>query len=386
MKHLFALLAALALMLAGCSLPGAATSDAESGGDTKTITDVLGRELTVPAHPQRILLGGQRELYTTAILNPENPMDKVAAWPDDLLENDPDTYHAYVEKFPALADLPVTGELWDNSFSLEQALQTRPEVFVISASSYEAAQEAGIVEGFEDAGVPTVVIDYFVDPVAHTAPSVRIMGQLFEQEDRAERFVTYYDQKIAHVRDALAAAHPEPTSMFLWRAPGYFDCCQTFRDSNLAKLVTLAGGDNVGDHLLEGEQGTLSPEAVAKADPDVIIATGANWSPDASSVKPGTYVPLGYELSRADAAAAWQGVINQQPVISELRAVKDKRAFVAWHHFYDSPYNFLAVEWFAQALHPELFADLDPQADYVELHERFLPVEARGTFWAGLPE
>ena len=36
-------------------------------------------------------------------------------------------------------------------------------------------------------------------------------------------------------------------------------------------------------------------------------------------------------------------------------------------------------------MHPDLFADIDPQADMKELHEKFLPVEASGTFWTGLP-
>jgi iron complex transport system substrate-binding protein len=56
-----------------------------------------------------------------------------------------------------------------------------------------------------------------------------------------------------------------------------------------------------------------------------------------------------------------------------------------WHHFYDSPYNGLAVVWFAKWLHPELFADVDPDAMVRELHQRFLPLPARGAFWTGLP-
>ena len=68
-----------------------------------------------------------------------------------------------------------------------------------------------------------------------------------------------------------------------------------------------------------------------------------------------------------------------------MRTVKNKRAYAAWHHFYDSPYNFLAVEWFAQAIHPREFADLEPERDFQELHTRFLPVDANGTFWTGLP-
>jgi hypothetical protein len=33
-------------------------------------------------------------------------------------------------------------------------------------------------------------------------------------------------------------------------------------------------------------------------------------------------------------------------------------------------------------LHGDAFAALDPQATWVEFHERFMPFEASGVFWA----
>lgn len=380
-RTIIATVVALVLTLTACS----PQKSADSTTGTQTLTDALGRTVEIPKNPDRILLGGQRELYTTAILNPDNPLDKIVAWPNDLLENDPDTYHAYAEKFPKLKEIQTTGEIWDNSFSLEQALQTRPQVFVISASSFKAAEEAGIISGFEKAGIPTVVIDYFVEPIKNTVPSIRIMGQLFGQQQRAEEFVKFYESKIKNVTDTLERTKPQEQRVFLWRAPGYFDCCQTFKESNLAKIVTAAGGTNLGDNLLSSQQGTLSPEAVAKAAPDVVIATGANWSSESSPAKPGTYVPLGYSADPKSVAQEWKKVLAKQTVINQVQAVKSKRAYVAWHHFYDSPYNFLAVEWFAQAIHPREFADLEPERDFQELHTRFLPVDANGTFWTGLP-
>ena len=382
-----ALLASTAVLGAGCSALGGSSREQAGAtkGATRSITDVLGRTLTVPAQPTRIMLGGQRDLYTTALLNKENPLDKVLAWPKDLLDNDPGTYRTYVKKFPALEKIPRIGEVWDGSFNLEHALQLRPEVFVISASSFEDATQKGIVSGLEKAGVPTVVTDFFVDPVTHTVPSMRIMGTLFGREKQAQAFIDFYEKRAATIRDRLAQRKPEPTRAFLWRAPGYFECCATFKQSNLAKLVTAAGGRSIGDSLLKAEQGRLSPEAVAAAKPQVILATGADWSAAATPATKGSFVPLGYSESAADAAAAWKRVIDEQPVLRASGHVAAKRAFAAWHHFYDSPYNILALEWFAKALHPELFADLDPQATFRELHETFLPVPAQGTFWTGLP-
>lgn len=137
--------------------------------------------------------------------------------------------------------------------------------------------------------------------------------------------------------------------------------------------------------MIDAKQGQVSPEALAEKDPDVIIATGADWTGAKQQPKKNGFVPLGYDESTEQAAKDFQRVVDGQPVLKEMRTVKNKRAYAAWHHFYDSPYNYLAIEWFAKAMHPDLFSDVDPQADLEELHEKFLPVEASGTFWTGLP-
>lgn len=381
-KMIFAALLAVSLvLLAACS---GGNEGASAGGEKRTVVDALGREVNVPKNVERILMGGQKMLYTTALLNPENPTEKIAAWPEDLKENDKATYDRYAEKFPQIKDIPTTGEIYNNTMSLEQALESRPDVFVVNAGVFDAAKDAGIVDGLEKAGVPTVTVDYFIDPVKNTVPSIRMMGQLLGREKQAEDFITYYEQKVHSVTDLLAEKKPTPTPTFLWRAPGYFDCCSTFAKSNLAQIVNFAGGKNLGDDMIDAKQGQVSPEALAGKNPEVIIATGADWDQGKTPVKEGAYVPLGYSESKPEAQKALGEVVGKQPAVREVKAVKNKRTFVAWHHFYDSPYNFLAVEMFAKAMHPSLFSDIDVDREVRDLHDKFLPIEATGTFWAGL--
>lgn len=376
----FLLVAAL-VALTACSND---TNNAAADGEKRIVVDALGREVEVPQNVERILMGGQKMLYTTALLNPDNPTDKIVAWPEDLTENDKATFDRYAEKFPEVKEIPTTGEIYNNTMSLEQALEARPDVFVVNAGVFDAAKDAGIVAGLEKAGVPTVTVDYFIDPVKNTVPSIRMMGQLMGRETQAEEFIDYYEQKVSAVTDRLAEKKPNPTPTFLWRAPGYFDCCSTFANSNLAQIVSLAGGENLGDSMIDAKQGQVSPEALAGKNPDVIIATGADWDQGKTPVKAGSYVPLGYTESKEDAQNALREVVDKQPAVREVSAVKNKRTYVAWHHFYDSPYNFLAVEMFAKAMHPDLFGDINPDQEVRELHEKFLPIEASGTFWAGL--
>lgn len=381
---LTAILASITLGLTACTNSGSEDTSAQKHNDTREIVDALGREVTVPEDIDRVLMGGQKMLYTTAFLNKENPTDKIVAWPEDLQENDGATFDRYAEKFPEIKDITTTGEVYNNTMSLEQVLETRPDVFVVNAGVFDAAQDAGLIEGLEKAGIPTLTVDYFIDPVKNTVPSIRMMGQLMDREKEAEEFIDYYEQKVEMVTDRLKEADAAPTPTFLWRAPGYFECCSTFAKSNLAQIVELAGGENISDDMIDAKQGQVSPEAIAGKNPEVIIATGADWAQDRTPVKPGSYVPLGYDESPEDAVSDLKEVIDRQPAVRETDAVKNHRTFAAWHHFYDSPYNFLAIEMFAKATHPELFVDIDPAQEVKELHEKFLPIDASGTFWTGL--
>ena len=50
-----------------------------------------------------------------------------------------------------------------------------------------------------------------------------------------------------------------------------------------------------------------------------------------------------------------------------------------YHQFYQSPYHFVAIQALAKWIHPDKFKDLDPQATYQELHQKFLPIRADRT-------
>jgi iron complex transport system substrate-binding protein len=366
-----------------CAGSSPSSGPASGGGPETTVTDVLGRQVTLHLPSSRILLGGSRMLYTTALLNPADPAANVVGWPNDLQQNDPDTYNRYAAKFPQVAQVPVLGQLPNGSFSAEKAIDLRPDVFVISAANFPAARDAGTIDQLDRAGIPTVVTDFFVDPLRNTVPSVQLMGRIFGREQAATAYTDWYQATMNRVRARLDAAHPAPTPVFFWRAPGYYDCCSTFARSNLAQLVTWAGGANLGDQLLNSPQGTLSPETVLSRNEPVVIATGADWV--AGAAQPDNVVKLGYDETPQAAQQQLQNVIARQPGFGDLAAVKNKQVHVAWHHFYDSPYNVLAAEWFAKWLHPELFGDVDPATTMTDLHQRFLPVAPGGTFSTELP-
>jgi iron complex transport system substrate-binding protein len=71
----------------------------------------------------------------------------------------------------------------------------------------------------------------------------------------------------------------------------------------------------------------------------------------------------------------------KRPQIAPLRAVRERRAYAIWHHFYNSPFNVVAVQAMAKWLHPALFADLDPRTTFDTMVRRFQPIPLQGEYW-----
>ena len=57
-----------------------------------TLTDIAGREVTLPEMPDKIILGEGRMMYSIAAITDGNPFEKIVGWKDDLILYDPDAF------------------------------------------------------------------------------------------------------------------------------------------------------------------------------------------------------------------------------------------------------------------------------------------------------
>lgn len=367
--------------LVGCGRSGPSI---QSG--TLTVTDIAARTVEIKAPVQRMLLGESRLLYLTALLDRDDPASRIVAWPNDLRLNDPDTYQQYKAKFPKVETIPEIGSLSSGSFDTEAAISLRPDVVVLTKSQYQNAQDSGVIATFQRVGIPTVVVDFRDKPLETTVPSVELLGTIMGRGQQAKAFVDYYNQQVGLVRARVANLQGQRPTTFLYRAAGLTECCATFGRSNLGDLIEAAGGINLGTVKLPGASGTLSREGVLAEDPDLLIATGADWtnSPSAQDRNRDVdFVALGYDATVQETRAQL-ATLTRHPGWSQLSSVRDGRFHAVWHQFYGSPYNFVVLQQFAKWQHPQLFADLDPERTFRELHERFLPIPYSGTFWVSL--
>ena len=89
---------------------------------------------------------------------------------------------------------------------------------------------------------------------------------------------------------------------------------------------------------------------------------------------------LGSGVDAETAQASFQTMIAA-PGFSALRAVREGRAAGIWHMFNDSPAHIALIEYLAKSFHPDLFADVDPDATMAQVNARFSPVTVPGIWW-----
>lgn len=376
MTTLRRLLGAAALALAGLA------AIAPAAAETLTVTDVLGRKVEVAAPVKRVILGEGRQMYFVAALDREDPFKRVVAWRDDLPKADPDSYKQYLARYPQIAKLPTFGGMKEGAFDIEQAIALKPDVLFMNVEAQVANDEARLVEKLAGVGIPVVYVDFREKPMLNTEPSMRLIGKLFDKEKVAEEFISFRAAEIAKITDTLSRAKDlKKPLVMMERAAGFSDdCCMSFGNENFGKMVEIAGGINLAAKLIPGTFGTVNAEAVVAANPDVVIITGGNWG---AYVPNGKWVGLGPGTDLGEAKRKLKA-LSERPAFAQTKAVKDGNVHAIWHQFYNSPYQFVAIQEIAKWLHPELFPNLDADATLKAMHERFLPLPYEPGYWVSL--
>lgn len=372
MRRIRSALQAVIAVLA-MSIPAAATAEEQPAEQRApiTVTDLAGREVTLNAPVQRILLGEGRQLYLIASLDSKDPLARIVAWRNDLIQADPATYAQYLEAFPKLATLPAFPGQENGLLDIESTIVQKPDVVLLNLEAMRANEDAKYIEKLAELKIPVLYVDFRHYPLKNTEPTIRLLGKIMGREARAEEIIEFRHQAMARVTDVIARAKPERPKVFIERIGGYADdCCLTFGAENFGKYVELAGGHNIGSDILSTTFGQLNPEQVIAANPEHVVVTSADWE---AYVPGGHWIPLG---PGADPKVTSQKLewFTSRSAYTDIAAQKTGNFHGIWHQFYNSPYEFFAVQQLARWFHPDLFADLDPDATFAEYHRRFLPI------------
>ncbi|AXO15284.1 ABC transporter substrate-binding protein [Thalassospira indica] len=357
-----------------------------SAGETVTLTDIAGREVTVEVPVKHMILGEGRFLPSIGILDPENPVRWIAGMMGDFKSLDPASFAQYREKFPEIDDIPLVGRQNEETFSVEKAITVKPDVaiFGMSGGHGPGSTSHEVLSVMGAAHIPVVMIDFRAKPFENTPKSIRLLGKLMGREEQAEAFVKFYEENLQKVTSRTAKITEKP-SVFLESRVGLAEnCCEAMGNEMIGKFVTLAGGKNIFGDTIPGVISQVSVEQVIVSDPDVYITTAigsAGLDADANAKR----IVLGAKTN-ADQARASLANSMERTGLPLLSAVKSNQVYSVWHHVYNNPINVFALQAMAKWLHPDIYADLDPDAELATFFERFQAVDLNGVYWIGLDD
>lgn len=360
-----------------------AFAGAASGAATHEVTDLAGRKVQVPVQIERVMLGEGRLLPALALIERGDPTRRLVAMMGEFELLDPAGYAQWRARFPALDRVQRIGRSSAGSVSVEQVIAARPQlaIFGLGGGHGPSDRDRETIARLEAVGTAVVFIDFRHDPLRNATRSIRLLGEIFGERERAASFIADYDAALARVTTRLAAAKPPAPSVFLENRVGLSEgCCDTMVGL-VGLLLDAAGGSNIARGLVPGEYGTLNPEFLIARQPDVYIGTGIGA--EATADKHPLRIVLGAGASETAARASLQRAVQRRGV-AQLAAVKNGRAYAIWHHFYNSPFNVAAVQAMAKWLHPALFADLDPRATLADFYARYQPIPLDGVYWVAL--
>lgn len=130
--------------------------------------------------------------------------------------------------------------------------------------------------------------------------------------------------------------------------------------------------------MIPGDVGNVNIEHLLSQQPDRYLATAIGSANQSSAASP--YVLLGPDVSEAQARDSLQRAANAM-LVRNLTAVQKGEMFGVWHHFYNSPFNVTALAAMAKWLHPETFADMEPERLLADFYRDFQPVPFQGIYW-----
>lgn len=338
----------------------------------------LGPQLQAPA--RRIVLAQGRMLPALSIVDPAIA-SKLVGWASDLSSMYAAESAAWQAKFPVLGKLPVVGRGRPETLSLERVLALNPDLVIYSrqvAGSPASYARNTTFQTLVKAGISVLVVDFFMQPLDNTIPSLQALAQALGTSAHAQPFVRDYTQRLDRISQRLAQAKPKLPQVFVHAHAGSADCCFSPGKGTFDDFVRHAGGHNLGADLLSAATGQVAREMVLRLQPDVYIATGTDTQHGTGKFM------IGPNIGARQAASGLREVIRLSQ-LDTLEAVTRGQAHGFWHGFNDTPAHVVLIEALAKWLHPKLFADLDPEATLRDINQRYFQVPLQGTFWTDLP-
>jgi len=335
-----------------------------------TVTDVDGQNLVISHEPKHVVLQDGRDILGLALLDRDNPFQRLVAWNNLLKKSDGRTWQLLDKKWPDAANILDMGFSDQGEVNVESVIAEKPDLLIAQLRAKPALAQAGVLAKMNELGIPVVFIDTMFKPVENTPRSIQLLGTILNRESQAKEYVDFYQAHYHQITERVANVKKPPQVFIEAKAGlgGLDSCCFTHAHVGWGGLVEAVGARNIGSELLPGPTGDIAMEKVISLQPDVYIVSGSQWAQ-----KNNAAVPFGYGVTQQQVNVAFR-LMEKRTGFSELSAIKNHRFYGIYHNFYNHPYNIVGMEYLAKFIYPHLFNDLDPARTYDDILLRFTKI------------
>ncbi len=384
MKKTIAILLALLMLLSLAACGGTATestvsttaSAGETNSGTMEVTDLKGRTVTLPANIERVVVTFNLEEYLA--VTGEAGVDKLVGWSHKYWKGRrDDAYNAYTKALPALESIPDVG--YNGDISIEAIISLQPDVVLASATgaNYNALEPA--FDLLHQAGIEVVFFNFHKQTIETHQQSIQLIGKVMGQEERAAELARLYEEQMNLVYDRLKdLADEDRPSVYMEFSRGPSVIGNSWSEQMWGAQIRECGGVNIAAGQ-EGASVDVPAEQVLAANPDYIIMSGCLQSDDTDNVV------MGYGADR-ELAREHLEAYKSRDGWSSLNAVKNNNMGAIYHDLSRHIFDFAGAQFLAKTLHPDLFADIDPEANLAKFFSDYMPVELDGVWTLLLKE
>lgn len=292
--------------------------------ETREITDMAGRKVTVPTaeNIESVFSAGPVAAIFLYMVVP----DKLLGWNYEL--ND-------VEKSIILdkyQDLPNFG--MGDAVNYEAVIAANPTI-AINSGKINDAMVSDCDALSESLGIPVVAVD---NELNNSAEAFRFMGELLGVEDHAEELAQYAEQVFTDIN--VLSDIPEEKKVSVYFGNGEDSLETAPRGSQHAQILDAINAVNVADlELGDGSRVQISAEQLLAWDPDVIVVNGEP------------------KADKSGSSAAEDILSN--PDYASLKAVQDQKVYgtpnapFSWVDRPAGPNRLIGMRWFSALIYPE---------------------------------
>ncbi|EGW37556.1 ABC transporter substrate-binding protein [Desulfosporosinus sp. OT] len=338
------------LLLTGCSSQAASTTPATSAttnnssqATTRVITDMAGRQVTIPTKINTVYCAVPTAEPMVYSLAPE----KLAAWVNAPSDD--------VKKYLSdrAKNLPVLGG-WmgeKSTANLEEIAKLAPDLIVFMTTTGVNNNPEQIADSITtQTKRPVIVME---SAFADTAKVYRLMGDILGVQERAETLASYSEKKMKGISDIVAQI-PQDKLVSVYYAEGPSGLSTDPSGSDHTEVLDFVKGKNVANVQAKGGQGmtNVSMEQVLSWNPDVVLIS-----------------------SNSGGVKAYNAILKDTSW-GKVNAIKNKKVYLTpllpfgW---YDRPPNImrvLGIEWLGSELYPD-YVKVDMKQETKEFFSLF---------------